>query len=54
MGAAGRKKALSEFDEMWVFVKALDVYRELIPEFDFPLKVGQQNNGLTLNLSPLE
>lgn len=32
MGAAGRKKALAEFDERLVFDRTMDVYRELVPE----------------------
>jgi glycosyltransferase involved in cell wall biosynthesis len=54
MGVAGRIKALSEFDETLVFEKTLDVYCELVSEFDFPLNAGQQNNNLNLNLSPLK
>jgi hypothetical protein len=51
-----RINALSEFDEMLVFEKTLDVYHELVSEFDFPLNAGQQNNNLNLNLnlSPLK
>ncbi|MCX7155361.1 MAG: glycosyltransferase family 4 protein [Rhodocyclales bacterium] len=33
MGAAGRVKALTEFDERLVFDRTVDVYRELLPEF---------------------
>jgi glycosyltransferase involved in cell wall biosynthesis len=54
MGVAGRIKALSEFDEMLVFEKTLDVYCELVPNFDFQFKAEQQNNGPTLKLSPLK
>jgi glycosyltransferase involved in cell wall biosynthesis len=32
MGAAGRNKAVREFDEKIILAKTLDVYRELIPE----------------------
>lgn len=33
MGAAGRVKALAEFDERLVFDRTVDVYRELVPEY---------------------